>query len=706
MQKKLKALGLVLMAFTLTTAVGVSVNTETASAKKVNAKTLKLKKKKLSIKTGEKKTLKIKKVTPKNATLTWKSSKKKIATVSKKGVVKGKKKGSTVITVSSGKLKAKCKVTVKQTYSIKSVKVINSKVVRVTLNKAKKNLKASDFAVKKGSSPAAKTLKSLSVASATASSKSKVYDLVLATDYDAKTDMNVINDEDYVQVKIKKLNGVKTLGTTYYAASVPENEYIGGKTGNVLNKNVYFNSSYKGYLSSVKVSGLPAGLSYERVGEHAVAIKGIPTAVANGAVATMTAKDEEGKSLSQKIYFYIGSDTQIVSYVPFEYRTFLANDNSSDTYSVYAFGGSGNYTVSLNNNTNKYISAYSSGYYDDEVPVAGGIHFDSYEYNEANVKQYLPAANYTVAYTVTDENNANIKADGSLAVTAVNGIKLTGKVTAADNTAIDDARVEAYFKDENNAYKYNNFSVYTADSDYTADNVQVQKGSYELTVFPSQSYNITASKSGAERGLVQYNPGNANKALNFALPLYKVVFTAAGINMVDTSFQIKGVDQNGYLSIESDYTYLKKGQYMVDTTTEAVSGTGFDQTKAEYKLSGSFTVNGNTTVNLTAAAVGTPEPAYTMTALTKDTEATVSSNSRYYYTFTPAASGKYVIQSDSDLMTVYQCAAPGSSESKGTLSSSNSYTSDVLELTAGTTYVFRFSDSGSVTVKDAPTVEE
>lgn len=45
--------------------------------------------------------------------ITYKSSNKKVATVSAKGVIAAKKKGTATITVKSGKKSVKCKVTVK-----------------------------------------------------------------------------------------------------------------------------------------------------------------------------------------------------------------------------------------------------------------------------------------------------------------------------------------------------------------------------------------------------------------------------------------------------------------------------------------------------------------------------------------------------------------------------------------------------------------
>ncbi len=81
------------------------INAQAASKSKI-----KLSKSKLTLNVGNTKTLKLK-GTKKNPK--WSSSKKSVATVTKKGKVKAKKKGSTVITAKLGKKKYKCKVTVK-----------------------------------------------------------------------------------------------------------------------------------------------------------------------------------------------------------------------------------------------------------------------------------------------------------------------------------------------------------------------------------------------------------------------------------------------------------------------------------------------------------------------------------------------------------------------------------------------------------------
>lgn len=688
MQKKLKALGLILLAFTLTTAVGVSVSTETASAKKVNAKTLKLAKKKLSIKVGAKKTLKVT-VKPKKATLKWKSNKKKIATVTKKGVVKGKKKGTATITVTSGKKKATCKVTVKQTFNIKSVEVVNAKVVRVTLNKAKK-LTAKDFAVTKKAYSDAKSSKKLTIASVN-NSKNKVYELVLATNYDANYDDNSISDEDYVSVTIKKLNGVKTKETVYYASAVPTNVYVGGKTGEVINFNVYYTATYRGYLSDVKVAGLPAGLQAE-VHNQFVTIKGIPTAVANGTQATITAKDESGKALTQKVLFYIGSDTQIVSYIPTEGRTILANDDYAENFRIRAFGGSGSYKYALVNNTNKMISVseYSSN----------SIRFGAYS-TETGKKVYFPAGKYNVAYSVTDSNNAAITASGSLAVTAVNGIKIAGNVVAGDNTPIAGASVSARFKDVNHTFFDDIIEESTESEDYTDTytNQKYTKGSYELVVYPSQAYTLEASAGGATSGVVNFNPGNANQVKNFTLPIYKVTFAANGVDLKKCSFDIDGVDVDGDKEYGTTETYLKKGTYAVNCTVSDVESNPDQYTSVytTYKLTGNFTVNGNMTVNLTVAKISEyTETTATVLGINVATNVLSTKNC----IFTPAETGMYAIACQEseqrvavydeagDIIDVYFAKANG-----------DSYQIVITdELSAGKKYTFHFEADDNVTL--------
>ncbi|GEM_PF-3247282 len=117
--------------------------------KGIALKSIQLNKSKLTLYTGEKQTLTIK-LKPSDATITgktvWKSSNKKIATVSKSGKITAKKPGSVTITAVVGTKTTKCKVTVKKPFiklkkSSITLKKVGSQLILKT--KVSSNLKDS-----------------------------------------------------------------------------------------------------------------------------------------------------------------------------------------------------------------------------------------------------------------------------------------------------------------------------------------------------------------------------------------------------------------------------------------------------------------------------------------------------------------------------------------------------------------------------------
>ena len=100
------------MALSLFAGAGLMINSSSFAAKKVK---ISLNKKKVSLAVGDSITLKAKK-SPSKAKVTWKSSKKAVANVSKKGKVTAKAEGIVKITATAAykktKAKASCKVTV------------------------------------------------------------------------------------------------------------------------------------------------------------------------------------------------------------------------------------------------------------------------------------------------------------------------------------------------------------------------------------------------------------------------------------------------------------------------------------------------------------------------------------------------------------------------------------------------------------------
>lgn len=111
---------IVVLAVMLMSVMGIfSVN---AAAK------MKINKKKATIYVGKTVKLKVKNA---NKKVKWTSSKKSVATVSKKGKVKGKKAGKAVITAKVGKKKFKCKVTVKKRYKGKVKSGVKNSIISI-----------------------------------------------------------------------------------------------------------------------------------------------------------------------------------------------------------------------------------------------------------------------------------------------------------------------------------------------------------------------------------------------------------------------------------------------------------------------------------------------------------------------------------------------------------------------------------------------
>ena len=102
----------IVLSFVLAAASIAMPSTESKAAK------MKLNKSSVTVAVGKKLSLKVKGTTKK---VSWTTSKKAIASVSKKGVVTGKKVGKATITAKVGAKKFRCKVTVKKSSKVKNV---------------------------------------------------------------------------------------------------------------------------------------------------------------------------------------------------------------------------------------------------------------------------------------------------------------------------------------------------------------------------------------------------------------------------------------------------------------------------------------------------------------------------------------------------------------------------------------------------------
>lgn len=127
-KKGIKSLA-ILLVLVLTLGFSPVTNVEAKAAPRLNYK-------KVTLVQGKKKRLKVRNLSRRRK-VKWYSTKKSVATVNKKGVVKAKKKGKTYIVAKVGKKKYRCKVIVKKKVTKKKKKTKKSNK-KVKINKSTK----------------------------------------------------------------------------------------------------------------------------------------------------------------------------------------------------------------------------------------------------------------------------------------------------------------------------------------------------------------------------------------------------------------------------------------------------------------------------------------------------------------------------------------------------------------------------------------
>lgn len=547
-----------------------------ADAKTIKAKSLKLTKKTVSVTVG--KTVKLKskvKAKPAKATLKWSTSKKAVATVTSKGVVKGKKAGTAKITVKSGKKSAKFTVKVKKATAVSKVEVLSSKSVRVTLNKAQK-VAASKFTLYRKADSAGKAKKKLAIASV-ANSANKVYEIMLSeTLDDNNVDTNYIADGDFVQATVAGLAGTKTKTAKFVYTTTPAEDYKTGLVGREMNSNVSFSGYTTGY-SSFTVGALPAGLKATQRGTY-VSIYGIPTAVQSDFKTTITAKDEMDKTVTKTVHFFIGSDDQMVGYANTVLAPGFAKE-TADSSSEYAYndltvvGGKGDRTATTSV-VNPLISVSSYGVSIDRT-IAAGV--------------------YNVPVTVADANGHSVVINTQTKI--VPATLITGTVKNAAGTAVQNANVEASFVKYDADYAYSNtyFDAYTND-----------KGVYRLFVPVSKSYDIVTYRYGAEKTVYNKAIGTTTTTLDTTLDkLFAVTISNPELATRTVSWNNE-VNDNTYTSYNGVLN-LKAGNYKLTSNEVTVSTTdaaGVVTTKeVVYYVELNVTTNGAATATVKTETV-------------------------------------------------------------------------------------------------------
>ena len=597
--------------------------------KKAAAKKVTISAKKATVSVGGTKKLTAK-VTPKKNVCTkvqWTTSKKKVATVSAKGVVKGVSEGTATITAKaadgSGK-KATCKVTVGA--GIANVTVPTAKIVRVELSSAKA-LTAANFVIQNKSTPEGQYTTTEGIEKIETKDNGKTYDVVL-------DEVSRISSNTYVKVTIDALKTDKS--KEIYVGEIPGYNY--SVTDTVERVTGTQNSSYTaswylddvGAVGTVKysVSGLPTGLkAYINKQGTSVSIKGKFTNVENGTTAVLTGVDETGKTFKKTYVFYVGSesvmygnflDRTVLSYVPENTATgekesgYRFNDSIRSMANGVIVGGTGVYKYSATG-LPANVTMDEDGYLSIAKDVNGN-------------RLPVAAGTYSVSVTIKDTAETPVSVILPFTLNVVEGVTVTGTVKDASGAGAREIRVYGHTKADEYG-RYYSFSATTeADGKYK---VRVIPGDYNQYVYFDTSYDNSIGNV--------YTTGTVTK--DFTLPLYYVTFTTgiSGATAYETEDDLRVYDVYGIgTEIYSEYgtgilyTYLKAGTYefspAADDDDNVVyaytkynkdhvqgEGSGFIGYLGEYTLTGSFNVTSTGAIGLTAKLIEAPQPEATVT---------------------------------------------------------------------------------------------
>lgn len=356
-----------------------------------------LSKKKLTMSVGESKTLKVKNTKKK---VKWSSGKKSVASVSKKGRVKAKKKGTAVITAKVAKTKLKCRVTVKakaskkntakntkpsnpsnntpnqnlqdqtKSMSITSFRILNSTMVEVVISEAQQ-LPASAFTVMMKEYSSGKYNHKCAVTKISTSDQ-KVYTLT-------------IDNEDYirkgftVKISVMTMTGELSKEAVYTGISsgsyIPETIYT-YEVGDKVSEYCYLETETAGYLN-VKSVQVPDGITYHyeksEVDGYCLNFSGQPTK-AGIYPYQIQYEDELGCQYTYKTTWIIGDNNTLVASMEDSYLLYTKGNVYQASNPIEVAGGSGSYTFEIADNSDP--GAYiDEDYYSDDTDEAARIGF-------------------------------------------------------------------------------------------------------------------------------------------------------------------------------------------------------------------------------------------------------------------------------------------------------------------------------------------
>ena len=416
----------------------------------------------------------------------------------------------------------------------------------------------------------------------------KIYDITLkeqvyATDY-LKVTISALATNKSVEIYIDNISGYGDAGNT----EVSYVEFNKDRKDRYSNNFGIGNSNAVGTITYTSLTGLPSGLkAYFSEDKTEVLVRGKFANIERGTTAVLSGYDEKGTVFTKKIIFVVGSDTQIVT---------VTEPVSTE--------------VAYRPNDPKTIQNEESGF---------NIYSSNIRENY-NLVAINPGT-YRFDVMVTDDNNESLKASDAVTFNFVAGVTISGKVVDAAGQPVKYGYVTGFTKADEYG-RYGSFYVRTE-----------KDGTYVARTLPGDYYTYTGDRYYGGNAY-DYSVGNmfyANAVKNFKLPVYKVniatnIAGAAGysvshLNVISSygvTYRVSDYDDS-YDADHSMFVYLPAGSYEVVTydydssdnditaygkVEESTEGTFKEyrllNSLGDYKVSGNFTVNGNSTVVLNA----------------------------------------------------------------------------------------------------------
>ena len=532
---------------------------------------VKLNKTKSTMTVGKKQTLKAT-VTPKKASsraVVWKSSNKKVATVTSKGVVKAKKAGTVTITAiakdGSGK-KAACKITVKKKTTvkpadpeptaptvIKSLTILGNADIQVVLS-AKQALKASDFTVSSKVNGYGKYVRKC------------VLDSVTTTDQITyRIHLNrqdVLFNSNMVQVSVPKLKTRKEAVYRKAASTITTSEvkiFAKGDGFNTKKDVTYYKPDISG-LAVITVGELPPGVSYKEVqtGSNSNYLEFTGALTASGIYTTkIDVVDELGNKIHHTITWKVWDDQTIVAEDIIQYGNLKNPDaaagkpdgayTSKDDVQILPRGGSSTYTYEVVSKAD-CMELTPDGFY---------------AYGTIDTSQ---AGTYTMKVKITDKKDSSIFTYCTVTFVIAKGIRVNGTFVDLDGHKIKNTVSDTFL-----CYIKSRWT----DRAYSID-LRKEIGKYNSstgTVYfdvPEGNYDIrVVNKTGGVEKYLENYTVSASTSNNYqiVLPLYQITVASDNTALGVSSFG-EWEEADGTLRGKGEYLYLPVGNYTLTSTAE------------------------------------------------------------------------------------------------------------------------------------------